>query len=388
MRGSGWLFRVLLRLYPAEHRRGYGLLMEQLFRDQYRAACRQHPIFGPARLWLRLLPDVILSAWMEGRDSWRGKLMNPSLSGRVDKMTALVFLLPALAALLLLFDPDVLRGEWIPYGLAALIGAGGCLLGRAGLMPRLKFWDGYAAGFLIFAFGFLVINIWSPAMNTGIRALQSGTIVNYRHALYVIVCLAALAILYRTARRAAALLRIVLVVLALNLGLWTALHNTPRDAPIIWSAAWMLGYSITALFVAITGVRIMRRSGLPALVAVTAGLGLQVTFYIIDEYRGAALTFMILLGVFVPLIVCPAWLLLTENWRVRKTGLLVIWTLMLFGMGLVPFLTYRSPGDYLPQLNNILFHLGYALPIWAALWLALNLYEREAPQPEAAAPVY
>lgn len=387
MRGAGWLFRALLRLYPAEHRRDYGLLMEQLFRDQYRAACRQHPIFGPARLWLRLLPDVVLSAWMEGRDSWRGKLMNSSLSGRVDKTTALVFLLPVLAALLLLFDPNILQGEWIPYGLAALIGAGGCLLGRVGKMPRLRLWGGYAAGFLIFALGFLVINIWSPAMNTGIRALQREPVVGIRHALHLAACLITLAVFYLTARRAAPLLRIALVVLALNLGLWIALHNTPRDAPIIWSAAWMLGYSITALFVAVMGIRLTRSAGILSLVAVTAGLGLQVTFYTIDEYRGAALTFMILLGVFVPLIVCPAWLLLTENWRVRKTGLLVIWTLMLFGMALVPFLTYRSPGVYLPKLNTVLFHLGYALPIWAALWLALNLYEREAPQPEAAAPV-
>ncbi len=384
MRRAERFFRALLWLYPADHRRDYGPLMEQLFRDQYRDARRCR--LGPARLWLRLLPDVILSAWREGRDSWRGKLMNSSLSGRVDKTTALVFLLPALAALLL-FDPDVLQGEWIPYGLAALIGAGGCLLGRVGLIPRLEFWGGYTAGFLIFAFGFLVINIWSPAMNTGIRALQSGTIVNYRHALYVIVCLAALAILYRTARRSAALLRIALVVLTLNLGLWIALHNTPLDAPIIWQAAWMLGYSVTALFIAVMGVRILRRSGLPALVAVMAGLGALVTFFTIDEYQGAELTLMILLGVFVPLIVCPAWLLLTENWRVRKTGLLVIWALMLFGMGLVPFLIYRSSGVYLPKLNTFLFHLGYALPIWITLWLALNLYEREAPQPEAAAPV-
>ncbi|MBC6936768.1 MAG: hypothetical protein DWB42_13135 [Chloroflexi bacterium] len=385
MRRAERFFRALLWLYPADHRRDYGPLMEQLFRDQYRDARRCR--LGPARLWLRLLPDVVLSAWTERRDLRRGKLMNPSLSGRVDKFTTLVFLVPALVALLLLFDPDVLRGELIPYGLAALIGAGGYLLGRAGKMPRLRLWGGYAAGFLIFALGFLLINIWSPTMNTGIRALQREPVVGIRHALHLAACLITLAVFYLTARRSIAPLRIALVVLALNLGLWIVLHNTPLDAPIIWSAASMAGYSVTALFIAIMGVRSMRRSGLPALVAVMAGLGALVTLFTIDEYRGAELTIMILLGVFVPLIVGPAWLLLTENWRVRKAGLLVIWALMLFGMGLVPFLIYRSPGVDLPRLDTVLYNLGYALPIWVALWLALEVYEREAPQPEVTAPV-
>jgi len=90
---------------------------------------------------------------------------------RVRRLTALIFLLPALVALLLLFDPQVLRGEWTPYGVSGLIGAGGYLVGRIGLIPRLKFWGGYTAGFLIFAVGFFVINIWSPFVNVCIEAL-------------------------------------------------------------------------------------------------------------------------------------------------------------------------------------------------------------------------
>lgn len=377
---SDRIYRRLLALYPADHRREYSGLMAQHFRDQYRDACRRHPITGPVWLWLHILPDFVTSLVSEHRAARKVKPMRtiPSWAGI---LTALIGLLPSLAALLLLFDPKVLRGEWIPYGMAALIGAGGYLLARIGLIPRLKFWGSYTAGFLIFSFGFLAINIWSPSMNLGIAALSNGSIVNFRHALHIIAGLAAIVLLYRSSKDILTPFRMAVVVLVLNLVMWIVLNNAPLDAPVIWTAAGMLGYTATTLFVAIVGMRLTRRAGILSLVAVTAGLGLQLTLFTIDEYRGTELTLMILLGAFVPLIVCPAWLLLTQNWRVQKYGLLVIWTLMMVGLFAVPQLLWR-PGHPL-AVNVILYHIGNCLPVWLGLWLALNIYERQTPLVES-----
>jgi hypothetical protein len=64
LRRATSVYETLLRLYPRSHRQAYGPLMVQLFRDQYRDACR----LGKPRsssLWLRTLADVVRSALRE-----------------------------------------------------------------------------------------------------------------------------------------------------------------------------------------------------------------------------------------------------------------------------------------------------------------------------------
>ncbi|HEX2907950.1 MAG TPA: hypothetical protein VHO69_13860 [Phototrophicaceae bacterium] len=369
-------YRLLLYLYPAAYRRQYGKLMAQLFRDQYREAHDWHPILGPVLLWMRVMADLVTSLIVEYRDSGRRSLMNPPVSERIGPITALVFLLPALVALLLLFNPGALSGEWLPYGVAALIGLGGYLLGRIGLIPRLKFWGGYTAGLLIYAVGFFAINIWSPFVNLGSGASRNGSITD-SHTLHLIAGLAAIALLYLLSKNVLTRFRLVIAILALGFAARLVLNRTPGAILNLSEVAWMLGYAATALFVAVVGMRLTRGVGLLSLVAVTTGLGLQLTLFTIDEYQGIQLTLMILLGAFVPLIVCPAWLLLTQNWRVQKYGLLVIWTLMMLGLFAVPQLLWR-PGRSL-TINVILYYIGSCLPIWIGLWLALAIYERETP---------
>ncbi len=52
------IYRKLLLLYPPAHRRDYGGLMAQLFRDQCRDAYREGRSAGLINLWLRVLPDI------------------------------------------------------------------------------------------------------------------------------------------------------------------------------------------------------------------------------------------------------------------------------------------------------------------------------------------
>src|ERR1041385_2590730 len=75
MTGSEKIFHQLLALYPAAHRRDYGTAMEQLFRDQCRDA-RREGNWGLAKLWLRVLPDVLHSSIQEHIAARKEKTMN------------------------------------------------------------------------------------------------------------------------------------------------------------------------------------------------------------------------------------------------------------------------------------------------------------------------
>lgn len=52
------VYRTLLRLYPSAHRREYGELMMQLFRDECRDGWRTGRSVGLMKVWLRVLPDL------------------------------------------------------------------------------------------------------------------------------------------------------------------------------------------------------------------------------------------------------------------------------------------------------------------------------------------
>ena len=76
---AAWIYERLLWVYPRSHRREYGPLMAQLFRDQCRAASRgggRWPLLG---LSLRALPDLALSAFRENltEQSTHMKNMSP-----------------------------------------------------------------------------------------------------------------------------------------------------------------------------------------------------------------------------------------------------------------------------------------------------------------------
>jgi uncharacterized protein involved in exopolysaccharide biosynthesis len=75
----GWL----LPAYPKAHREKYGPAMAQLFRDQCRDAWDESRGWGMAKLWLRVLPDLINTSITEHLSA-----LNPRKS-MSDKMSAL-----------------------------------------------------------------------------------------------------------------------------------------------------------------------------------------------------------------------------------------------------------------------------------------------------------
>ncbi len=59
------LYHILLFVYPATHRREYGPLLAQLFRDLCRDSYRQRGFVGLVRLWSYVLTDTVVTAAVE-----------------------------------------------------------------------------------------------------------------------------------------------------------------------------------------------------------------------------------------------------------------------------------------------------------------------------------
>jgi hypothetical protein len=59
------VFKRLLAAYPKAHREEYGTAMAQLFRDQCRDAWSESRGRGLARLWLRVLPELLATSFSE-----------------------------------------------------------------------------------------------------------------------------------------------------------------------------------------------------------------------------------------------------------------------------------------------------------------------------------
>src|SRR5450759_5105390 len=78
------IYGRLLLAYPKAHREEYGPAMAQLFRDECRDAWSESQGWGVAKLWLRVLPDLVKTSIIE-----RLAALNERKS-MSDKMTALI----------------------------------------------------------------------------------------------------------------------------------------------------------------------------------------------------------------------------------------------------------------------------------------------------------
>jgi capsular polysaccharide biosynthesis protein len=78
------IYGRLMLAYPRSHRAEYGAAMAQLFRDQCRDAWSESRGWGMAKLWLRVLPDLVKTSFIE-----RLAALNKRKS-MSDKMTTLI----------------------------------------------------------------------------------------------------------------------------------------------------------------------------------------------------------------------------------------------------------------------------------------------------------
>src|SRR5665213_4444675 len=108
----------LLRAYPPTHREEYGPAMAQLFRDHCRDAWGEARGWGVAKLWLRVLPDLVKTSFIE-----RLAALNERKS-MSDKLTTLIqprtiFLKVFVVAFLIIFCTTVAVTFLLPESYAS-----------------------------------------------------------------------------------------------------------------------------------------------------------------------------------------------------------------------------------------------------------------------------
>ena len=151
---SDWLYRRLLAAYPASHRREYGPLLSQLWRDQCRDAYRREGPLGVVRLWPWLLLDLVKTSTCEQLNRLeRNPLMNKPAN---PQRLATVLLWAGLASGAMTF---LVFGLPLAAGACAYL-ASAAILGKAVaecFRPRADWWRGLVGWLIIaVAYGFFM----------------------------------------------------------------------------------------------------------------------------------------------------------------------------------------------------------------------------------------
>lgn len=120
------VYRNLLCLYPAGHRRQYGPQMVQLFRDMCHQTYHREQSIGLLSLWLHLLPDLAVSVGTERISDLKGNGMR-RFCGQAKVDPSVTYSLLASAAIMafgVLAKPLIIAsGGTIWMATTALIGA-------------------------------------------------------------------------------------------------------------------------------------------------------------------------------------------------------------------------------------------------------------------------
>src|ERR1041384_3810425 len=62
------VYAALLRWFPTDFRREFGVEMRELFRDHLRAARKRSGLRGVLMLWIRTIPDLFFTGFHEHED--------------------------------------------------------------------------------------------------------------------------------------------------------------------------------------------------------------------------------------------------------------------------------------------------------------------------------
>ena len=363
------LYCWLLHLYPAGFRNEYGALMAQAFRDQCRAVGQRGTPDWMA-LWWRTLADVVRTAAAEHLAAQKGSTIR--MYTGLERSQALIFIVPTLlSGLIYLLIPDTATQNNIPlllFLVLAVTGPAGLIVARLGIFPGGRIWLQYSLGF---AQGVLAFLIFALYLSEHVSLYRQDS-VNYVVVL-LLLSLPVIFLLERIIGRRTRTFWLAVIGLALFalFYVWLQLKISPelRYNPV-WSVRVTLlnqaGQSLMLLFITALTMRLARKQGISALLAGVVALGLM---YL--PWWGDAPGFsdygpvIVLIGMFVPLLIVPAWLVFIPFWRLKKYGALLIWALMVVAMAII----IASPRKQLVNIAN------FSHPFFG-LWLVLALYEK------------
>jgi hypothetical protein len=161
------IYRRLLFVYPADHRSEFGSWMAQTFQDLSRQSYRRSGWLGLLGLWLRLLPDLWVSALVEHASEWRSRAMKwmanknaVEFQGRSGFLFAVLLVAAGLVAKIwivetggsiflataLLVAASLAGAVWMDYAMSSsgMVTAATTILIGATLLPLLWVGDGAA----------------------------------------------------------------------------------------------------------------------------------------------------------------------------------------------------------------------------------------------------
>lgn len=329
---SEHLYRVLVHLYPQGHRREYGHLMAQAFRDLARTAWRHGGAWGLAALWLRTLADLAHTVPREHLAA----LAEGGFSAMEDRpVTPLPWWQVALAVLPGLL---ILAGTW--PGLRLLIP-----LAQTGLFT--------IAGAVAFLRRFALplclvpaIAVWTrtrrfPAWGLTALGATFGLLAG-EHLFFLGTCglLAAARYMFVAHQRGMVISRWAW------LGLGTAVALAFVPTVDVYPQTWTLMGVGATLLVALLGLPLAQRHGIGAGLTVVAawlawgagpwdsGYGLSGTVWA-DAARG---------GLGLLLVLAPLWVLRARSTGSQAWGLLVPAALALAGSAVTAAIVHTDPG--------------------------------------------
>ncbi len=343
------IYRLLLFVYPAGYRRGHGLLMAQLFRDLCRDFYRQSGSWGLVKLGLLTLIDMVLTATLEHREVLMKRLAKSAQlpEGITWSRVGLTLLLGLYAVGLSLFGPYT-RSSWPTFIGRALSGG----LALTGLLHRTPLWSLPALGLLLglLALPLVWLGSWLWTLILGAILVLQKRGMRLSPGAWLLLGLMFLAGLLEvaTCRESGS-----------SLSQAYCWHRTPNLAAI-------------ALIPVLIGLLPAQRFGLYTGLAV---IGAETVLYaFLADPTYAMILFptgrLVSVALNLPLLICPAWVLLARSRPGQWWGLLLPWSAILATTVIVPGLLH----EYSAQLW--FRHTLWAVEFFSAILLAVVVYNR------------
>lgn len=380
---SEWLYRQLLRLYPAAYQRDYAAEMHWVF-AQMMQQTRPKGIRAVLVWWGVVLWDTLTNAVKEHQAERRG------LFGQVITSQEPRYSLRQWAWLLALLSLLLVAEVFIPtwgtsnvYGCLLLVGMAHWGLSRLGWIAYNPLWGAYTLGIGIGIFA-LVMSVLMLQVPQGLGQMGASSQVQILAAagLYGVVLLAVGAML-PVGRRAYGLFALSLIAL---IGVQGVLPAQPSLASWISALSTQLAVMITlglCLFL------LPYRGQQSTLIIFFLALGVQLVIVDPAYFTGLWARWMNPIILLIPALLSPVWWALMPNVTLRRRGIVLLWALFTLFNGVVPLFGRASQraalGSYgLESPAEMLQWGARMLPFLLSIVLMMWLFRAQKPTTESA----
>lgn len=322
---SAAVYRVLLFVYPAAHRREYGSLMVQAFQDLCRETA-ERGVFALAGLWIHTLLDLVSSACREHVSAWKGRWIEMSDVSHepVPWRQIGLAVLPGVCAAVVtsglftrLFDSGI---AWLPR-LVCLAVVCVALLAFGSRRRRVAIWCLPALGILSYALIFpfevtlrLLIelktqSILAVALGVLMLLVLAGFVFQRRHIArwgWMGLCLAGL------------------LSVGLCIFFW---HQARSMLTTSWLALWPAMYLAESLFYVVVGIPMARRYGVRTSAFVMTGLYMIMSLRLYTPWSDVPSNDWLTAVCY--LIVPTIWVFRARSTFGQVSGLLASWLVMM-----------------------------------------------------------